>query len=474
MLDMQQAALRGIQVRPIRLEERPRWRALMREHHYLGYAGLVGEQVAYVATLGERWVALLAWSAAALKISPRDRWIGWSEWAKFNRSKFVVNNARFLLLPGERIPNLASRVLGLNLRRLSRDYSAFYGHPVFLAETFVETARFRGTCYLAAGWKEIGETRGFSRKGQGYVVNGARKKILVKPLCRDALQRLSDPFHDPIHPKERILMIDYKKFPLEGRGGLVDVLKRVPDPRSIYGTRHSFISILAISVCAILSGARSYEAIAEWAKKLSLAERKKFRCRLPEPPSESCIRKTLQRIDSLELDTLLYSWLSKQSGFEALGAAIAIDGKTVRGSHDGDRKAIHLLSAFLHEQAVTIGQVSVDEKTNEIPALKNLLNPMQIEGAIITADAMHTQSESSRFIVKDKNADYLFTVKENQPTLRKQLEDCLGDRAFSPSGPKLSHSDGERPWSDRNAHDHRDASRAEGVLTALCGAKLPD
>ena len=110
------------------------------------------------------------------------------------------------------------------------------------------------------------------------------------------------------------------------------------------------------------------------------------------------------------MDSLLYDWLSRQSGFEAEGAAIAIDGKTVRGSHDGDRKAIHLLSAFLHEQAVTIAQVSVDEKTNEIPALKDLLEPMQIQGAIITVDAIHTQTESARFVVKDKNADYLFTV----------------------------------------------------------------
>lgn len=111
----------------------------------------------------------------------------------------------------------------------------------------------------------------------------------------------------------------------------------------------------------------------------------------------------------MELDKQLYAWFSQQSGFEAAGSAIAMDGKTVRGSHDGDRKAIHLLSAFLHEQEVTIAQVSVGEKTNEIPAMKDLLNPMQIEGAILTSDAIHTQSESARFIVKDKNADSLFT-----------------------------------------------------------------
>jgi len=404
----------------------------MREHHYLGFEGLVGEQVAYVATWDGRWVALLAWSMSALKISARDQWIGWSEWVKFNRSKLVVNNSRFLILPGSRIPNLASRVLGLNLRRLSRDYLAFYGHPVFLAETFVDGERFRGTSYLAAGWTKIGETRGFSRKGRGYVANGVRKSILVKPLCKDAIQRLSDPFHDPIRPKERILMIDYKKLPLEGRGGLIDVLQTIEDPRSRHGALHSFISIISIAICAILAGARSYEAIAEWAKKLSPSERRKFRCRQEEPPSESTIRKTLQRIDAADLDSKLYGWLSLQSAFEAATSAIAVDGKTVCGSHDGGRKAIHLLSAFLHEQEVTIAQVSVSEKTNEIPAMKDLLAPLPIQGSVITSDAMHTQSETARYIIKEKEADYLFTVKDNQPSLKRQLEESLGNRAFSP------------------------------------------
>ena len=435
-------SLRTVDVRPIRREEQPRWRALMREHHYLGFEGMVGEQIAYVATIEGRWVALLAWSVSALKLAARDQWIGWSEWVKFNRSKLVVNNSRFLILPGSRIPNLASRVLGLNLRRLSRDYLAFYGHPVFLAETFVDPQRFRGTCYLGAGWTDIGETRGFSRKGQGYVANGVRKKILVKPLCKDAIQRLSDPFHDPICPKKRILMIDYKKLPLEDRGGLIDVLKTLQDPRSRHGALHSFISIVSIAICAILSGARSYEAIAQWAMGLSPSALRKFRCRLGYPPSESTFRKTLQRIDALDLDNKLYGWLSLQSGFEAMGAAIAVDGKTVRGSHDGERKAIHLLSAFLHEQEVTIAQVNVSEKTNEIPAMKDLLAPLPIQGAIITSDAIHTQSETARYIVKEKGADYLFTVKGNQPTLKDQLEASLGNRAFSPSGPNVLHSNG--------------------------------
>jgi hypothetical protein len=429
--------LQSVEVRPIRRDEKDRWKRLMREHHYLGFEGLFGEQVFYVATMGERWVALMAWAVSALKVASRDEWIGWTPWMRLNRLKFVVNNARFLVLPGARAPNLASRVLGLNLRRLSRDFLAFYGHPVLLAETFVEAERFRGTCYRAAGWTELGATRGFSRSSRfGYVANGVRKRVWVKPLGKDAIRRLSDPFRDPAHPRERMLMIDFRKLPIEGRGGLIDVLNTLPDPRSRHGREHSFVSILAISVCAILSGARSYEAIQAWALTLSASQLRKFRVRKTAPPSETTFRRTLQRIDPVALDERLYAWLAEQAGFKAELAAIAIDGKTVRRSHDNGKKAVHLLSAFLHEQEVTIGQRSVDEKTNEIPAVKDLLDPLPIEGSVITADALHTQAETARYLVRDKGADFLFTVKDNQPRLRAELANAFsgGDAAFPPSG----------------------------------------
>src|SRR5881296_3647336 len=105
------------------------------------------------------------------------------------------------------------------------------------------------------------------------------------------------------------------------------------------------------------------------------------------------------------------------------GQSIAIDGKTVRGAHDAGQRAPHLLSAILHEEAVVIGQIEVEGKTNEIPKLPELLAPLPLEGAVITADAIHTQTESARYIVEQKKADYLFTVKDNQPTLRQDISD---------------------------------------------------
>jgi hypothetical protein len=429
--------LQQIEVRPIRRDEISQWQELMQQHHYLGFAGLVGERIQYVATLDGKWVALLAWAASALKIKPRDQWIGWNWKVQLLRLKFVVNNSRFLILPGQSFPNLASRVLALNLRRLSADFQTFYGHPVFLAETFVDSSRFRGTCYLAAGWQKIGVTRGFSRKGNGYVANGnAQKSIFVKYLCPNANDKLANSFRDPINPKEKIIVINYKKLPIEGKGGLIDVLKTIQDPRSKLGMRHSFISILAIAACATLSGCRSYTAIADWSKKLSIKDLKKLRSWQDYPPSETVIRQTLQLINGQEFDEKVGAWLLKQSAFQKGG--IAIDGKTLRGSHDGDLKAIQLLSVFLHHEQVTIAQKQISDKTNEIPVLREILEPMDIRGSVVTADALHSQSETGRFIVKDKGAEFNLIVKDNQPTLRSQLEANLGSSvigAFPPSAP---------------------------------------
>ena len=112
---------------------------------------------------------------------------------------------------------------------------------------------------------------------------------------------------------------------------------------------------------------------------------------------------------------------------------MAVDGKVVRGSADGESPATHLLSAFTHEEGSVIAQKRVADKTNEIPCVAPLLEDLDIEGAVVTLDAMHTQTETARFIVEEKKADYLLTVKDNQPTLRADIE-LLHLEAFPPSG----------------------------------------
>jgi hypothetical protein len=419
-------------VRTVRREEQARWRTLMQRHHYLGFERIVGESLCYVAIRGADWVALLGWGSAALKCGPRDQWIGWDRALQWRRLHLMTNNVRFLILPEGQEPNLASRILALNLKRLSQDWELYYGHPILLAETFVDGARFRGTCYRAAGWQVLGQTRGFAKRNRHYWRHGQAKLVLVRPLVADARSRLLAPFLPPLklQRKESSWMIDVNRLPLEGERGLMDLLKTVVDPRKPRGVRHPVVTIVAIAVCAALSGARSFCAIAEWAQSLGRDTLRELGSKWKTPPSEPTIRRVLQRIDADRLDARIGPWLADQHLLA--GRAVAVDGKTVRRGHDAGQPAPHLLSAILHQEAVVIGQIAVQEKTNEIPKLPELLEPLPLAGAVVTADALHTQKETARHIVETKKADYLFIAKDNQPTLRQDIAD-LNLTAFPPS-----------------------------------------
>jgi Druantia protein DruA/DDE_Tnp_1-associated/Transposase DDE domain len=420
----------ALAVRLVQREERARWRALMRQHHYLGLEQIIGESLWYLASVGSEWVALLGWGSAALKCGVRDRWIGWERALQWRRLHLIANNVRFLILPGWHQPNLASRVLALNVKRLSQDWEICHGHPVLLAETFVDSGRFRGTCYRAAGWQVLGETRGFAKRNRHYWHHGQKKTVLVRPLVPDAAARLVAPFLPARHSETERPMINVNALPLEGEGGLLDLLKTLVDPRKRRGVRHPVVTIVAIGVCAALSGARSFTAIAEWAQGLSREGLRRLGSKRWKPPSEPTIRRVLQRLDANAVDAQIGQWVLRQHPLA--GKAIAIDGKSLRGAHDSGQPVPHLLSAILHQEAVVIGQLEVEEKTNEIPKLPQWLDPLPLDGAIVTADALHTQTETARYVVESKHADYLFIVKENQPTLHQDIAD-LHLESFPPS-----------------------------------------
>ncbi len=419
-------------VRPVRCEERGRWRQLMNAHHYLGFRPIVGQSLWYVATFQNQWVALLGWGGAALKCGPRDAWIGWTPSLKFRRLHLVANNVRFLILPDWHRPNLASRVLALNLQRLSEDWQRYYGHPILLAETFVDAARFRGTCYRAAGWQALGATRGFGKHGRGYVAHGQPKLVFVRPLRPQARQSLTGAFLPPFPSsrKEDLFMLDVNRLPLEGEGGLIETLRTLTDPRKRRGVRHPLVTVVAISVCAALSGARSFKAIAEWAKDLSRDVLRRLGSNRWTAPSEPTIRRVLQKLDADRLDAEIGPWLLQHG--KVAGQGMSVDGKTLRGAHDAGQAAPHLLSAILHQEGIVVAQRAVGEKTNEIPQLPELLAPLPIEGAVVTADALHAQENTARYVFEEKKADYLFTVKDNQPTLKQDIVD-LQLEAFPPS-----------------------------------------
>lgn len=168
------------------------WRVYMERYHYLGDRRVVGEQLLYAAFIGSELVALLGWASAALRAPLRDAYVGWDEATKRARLHLVANNIRFLILPWVRVRHLASKTLAVCLRRLSADWQAVWKHPLYLAETFVDATRFRGTCYRAANWVYLGQTAGRTKRGNNYLHGGAKKALFVYPLCRHATRQLRE------------------------------------------------------------------------------------------------------------------------------------------------------------------------------------------------------------------------------------------------------------------------------------------
>jgi len=172
------------------------FRSLLATHHYLGYSGPVGENLQYlVFDRAGRPLGCLLFGAAAWRVACRDHFIGWHNSAREQGLSRIVNNMRFLILPWVRVEHLASHLLGQVSRRLSRDWSVKYGHPIDLLETFVETGRFNGTCYAASNWIRVGETRGRSRNDRHTRLQVPVKAVWLYPLRKNFRARLCAPGH---------------------------------------------------------------------------------------------------------------------------------------------------------------------------------------------------------------------------------------------------------------------------------------
>ncbi len=399
------ADLKRLLVRPIARDERARWDSLMTKHHYLHSSRLVGEALRYVATIDGCWVALMGWATSAMKCKPRDKWIGWSAKRQWQRLKLVVNNARFLVLPGRHIPNLASKTLALSCRRLSRDWQVAFGHPALLAETFVDASRYRGTCYLAAGWKMLGTTKGYGRSGGHYFYHGQGKLVFVKPLLRGCCELLADPAPHPELLTEDCT-VDILSMPLWGQGSLHEALSDVTDYRKHGGTGYRDIrGLLTIAAAAVLAGNRSYAAIAQWAATLPENMLRTLGCtycrktRRFRAPGEDTLRRTITKVDAEEVDQATCGWLLGQ-GVSLPGNAIAIDGKVLRGSRSKNTKAVQLMAALTHKEGSIIAQQRTEDKSNEIPVAREFLDKLDINGVMVTADAMHTQTETANYLKK--------------------------------------------------------------------------
>lgn len=158
------------------------WDELVRRHHYLGYQKLLGHRLKYLAFIEDRPVAALSFSAPALKLRVRDKYIGWSPEQRGLHLGRIANNSRFVIFPWVKVKNLASHVLALGLSRIAEDWQKQFDSRLWMIETFVDAARFKATSYRAANWQYIGQTSGSGKQGKGYVYHGCIKEVYVYVL----------------------------------------------------------------------------------------------------------------------------------------------------------------------------------------------------------------------------------------------------------------------------------------------------
>lgn len=434
----QQELLNQVQVALAAPAEIPRIQNLLKQHHYLGGIRPVGERLYYIARdTSERWLAILLFSAPAKHLKDRERWIGWSQEQRRRRLSLITNNSRFLLLPQCTVPNLGSRVLRLTLERLAQDWQNHYGHPVEIVETFVDPEQFSGTVYTASGWTELGQTDGWGRVRRDYYVKHDKpKRLLVRALRRGSCRSLQAE-----HLKSELAVVEAKVPPrctprAREIRSIVEQFKKLPDYRARVES-YPLFSLAALILLAMLCEApRGQTDLAKFAGTLSQGQRRALGIRRNPhgqypAPSQSTFSRFLAGVDPLKLQEKLLEIQRLVRGAAPKDELVVIDGKEPRHGSGSS-----VLSAVTVPSQHCLGSAMVDQKTNEIPvAQKQLIPSLDLEGRLVTLDALHTQDETARAVVMEGGGDYLLTVKNNQPALRANLEKKVtAPRADFPPG----------------------------------------
>jgi len=316
---------------------------------------------------------------------------------------------------------------------------AAYGHRVLVAESFVDPDLYEGTCYKAAGWTALGPTGGFARDHRDFYVDLEHpKQLWVRALHPQACAWL----RAESLPDELAAQLPQPPPRSPYQSAQLDSLwqryhDQLTDPRARRGKRHLLATILTIAAAATVAGERGPKGFAKFAELLSQPQRRHLRCAPHKKtgrlvvPSEPTFRRTFKRLDRARFHELLAQWMSEHDP-EKL-TALAVDGKTVKGSRQSDGRPVHLMSAITHHTQRLLNQIPIAEKSNEIPAFRPLLEPLPLCGALVTADAEHCQRAHARFLLYEKGADYLVLAKGNQPGLETLAQSKLPG-GFPPCG----------------------------------------
>lgn len=201
---------------------------------------------------------------------------------------------------------------------------------------------------------------------------------------------------------------------------LLDVLAAVPDPRHKRGVRHPLPAVLGLAVVAMLTGCKTYQAIAQFGRDKGFALAHALGFRRGKTPTKSSYSLLFRRLDAAAFESVLGQWIASRLPAED-AAVVALDGKTLRGSRDGETPGQHLVAAYAPAASAVLAQVRVDAKTNEHKAALALLGVLPVQGRVVTGDAMFCHKDVCQ-AVRDGGGDYVFTVKGNQPSLAVDVQ----------------------------------------------------
>lgn len=389
--------------------ERADVETLLSRHHPLGAKRAIGRRMCYVASYRGSWIAVGLFDVPVKRNKLRERRIGWDDRQRGERLGHIANNSRFLVLPGcQGAKNLASKVLSLMTERLSVDWHKRYGVPLLAVETYVdpEHNNNNGTCYTAAGWENLGYSSGYKASPDEERTHS--KWYFLKALHRDSYAALSASIpHALLTGVKNVsgesnnnYVLDASKFKIKE---LQRDLEQIKDPRGGQGRRYRFIPLLSMCIAAVVSGYTQYRQIADWIARLPASDRARFGLPGDRVPSESTIGYFLSRIDPVELQMVLSSWLLKTYKKDAGFSTVILDGKAARATSSDPSEQRAFLNVFANEIGIVIRHEPTSKGGGEkITARQFLKSNIDLTGKVILADAIHTDRKMIEEIRKKK------------------------------------------------------------------------
>lgn len=412
---------------------RRRFNALLDEEHALGSRKAKGRSLyQIICDENDHWVALVLWTGACWHLGARDQWVGWDAMTRSERLQLVVHQARFLVLQNARDSVWSSALLAAAVRDLPGQWEEVFDYRPLLAETFTDPETHEGTCYKAAGWEPAGLSSGEGKHYADKFPESARpKKLWLKPLAPKAREKLCAP-ELPSAQQAGLAAYAGVRCALKAPQlcSLYETFSQVPDPRRRNARRYRMQSVLTLIALGLLRGAVHLSTIVRTAQKLSQAQRKQLRLpfkkgtKFRSVPCYDVFRDVLCRLDLPVLAERLTQWLQAHAG--ELPRTLAVDGKIIR-----DKLGLIVALVDTEDGTPVAVAANVQGKGHELKTTQRLLASPEVNlvNATVTADSLHCQDETAHLITREKGGQFLFQLRDNQPTLHQLAQTQLADQA---------------------------------------------